>query len=158
MNSLSKITAVSILALGTALPAMAQDVSVEAGTSAGATVSTDASNMVSTEASASGAADTNFGNLVSSLQTGATVDLTAATDATVVNFVTVTSLNANGNAAALDNALDKNVDAVAKLRTDIAANEALAAKLQAAGYTAEQVVAVTTAADGSLTVYIDDRA
>ena len=100
----------------------------------------------------------NYGSLISALQTGATVDLTTITEATTVNFVTVSSLKTTGQTNALDNALDKNKDAVAKLRTDVGANTVLAAKLTAANYTADQVVAVVTEADGSVPVYIDDRA
>jgi hypothetical protein len=40
----------------------------------------------------------------------------------------------------------------------VTANTELTTKLTDAGYTADQVVAVVASADGSLTVYIDDRA
>jgi hypothetical protein len=92
------------------------------------------------------------------LQTGAAVDLTTITDTTTVNFVTVSSLKTTGQTNALDNALDKNKDAITKLQTDVGAHTVLSAKLTAANYTADQVVAVVTEADGSVTVYIDDRA
>ena len=114
--------------------------------------------MMSSEPSSEPAKD-NYGSLISALQSGKlTVDLTTITDTTVVNVVTVSSLKASGNTNALDNALDKNKTAVDKLRVDAGANVALTAKLTAAGYAATDVVAVVTEADGSVTVYVDDRA
>jgi hypothetical protein len=75
-----------------------------------------------------------------------------------VNFVTVTEIRANGNASALDNALEKNEAALGTLQTDVGANTVLSAELSASGYTADQVVAVLAEADGSITVVVDDRA
>jgi hypothetical protein len=167
MNLTSKLAIASLLA-GITLPAMAQDATSTVSSALDTTVSTEASAEVSAEAgganvnananaNANASAD-NYGNLISSLQAGATADLTVITDATTVNFVTVSTLKATGEANALDNALEKNKDAVAKLRTDVGVNAALSAKLTAAGYSAEDVVAVVVEADASVTVYIDDRA
>jgi hypothetical protein len=178
MNSISKLAIASLL-VGMTAPVLAQDVSgtVSSAVSgavstdasgavsadASAAVSTDASGTVSTDAkgnggaSASASADT-YGSLISALQTGATTDLTTINDATTINFVLVSSLKADADAQALDNAISKNAEANAKLQADVAANAALTSKLTAAGYQASQVLAIVAAADGSLTVYIDDRA
>ena len=127
----------------------------EANNSAADANATVANEAAPADANASG---DNYGSLISALQTGTSADLTAVTDTTTITFVTVSSLKANGDAAALDNALDKNAEAHAKLTADVTANATLSTKLTDAGYTAEQVVAIVAAADGSLTVYVDDRA
>lgn len=150
MTLTSKLALASLLA-GIALPVIAQDATSAVSSALDTTVSADAG------ANANASAD-NYGNLISSLQTGATADLTVITEATTVNFVTVSTLKATGNTKALDNALDKHKDVVGKLRTDVGLHVALNAKLTAAGYTADDVVAVVAEADGSVTVYIDDRA
>jgi len=98
----------------------------------------------------------NYGALISSLQAGKFADLTTITATTTINFVKVSEIKANGNTNALDNALKKNEPALGQLRTDVGANTLLAAKLTAANYTADQVVAVLAEADGSITVVIDD--
>jgi cytoskeletal protein RodZ len=166
----------SILALLTAValtsPAFAQSSSEPASSEPSSQVSSQASSepssQPSSEASSSSSmssepsaepAKDNWGSLISALQAGkSTTDLTTITDATVVNFVTVSSLKANGNDSALDNALDKNKAAVDELHTNVGGSAALTAKLTAAGYAAEDVIAVVTETDGSITVYIDDRA
>jgi hypothetical protein len=114
---------------------------------------------MSSEPSAEPGGKDNWGSLISALQAGkSATDLSTITDATVVNFVTVSSLKADGNTNALDNALEKNKTAVDDLRADVAASTALSAKLTTAGYAADDVLAVIVEADGSVTVYVDDRA
>jgi hypothetical protein len=70
----------------------------------------------------------------------------------------MSSIKANGNTTALDNALKKNGTTVAQLRTSIAANAALKAKIEAAGFKTDQVIAIKSGADGSVTIFVDDRA
>lgn len=102
------------------------------------------------------AATDNYGSVISTLQSGATVDV-GTLGASNVNVVTMSSIKANGNTNALDNALKKNNAAVAQLRSNIALNTALAAKIKAAGYSADQVIAVKSGANGAVTIYVDDR-
>jgi hypothetical protein len=102
------------------------------------------------------AATDNYGSVISTLQSGASVDV-GTLGATNVNVVTMSSIKANGNTTALDNALKKNSTSVTKLRSDIALNTALAAKIKAAGYTTDQVIAVKSGAGGAVTIYVDDR-
>jgi hypothetical protein len=141
MNKTIALGAAALVSLLTLQPALAQS---------------SASSALSSEMSSEPTND-NYGSVISSLQTGATVDVGTITDTTTVNFVTVTSIKANGNTNALDNALKKNEAAVGKLRTSIGVDTALALKLKAAGYTVDQVVAVIAGANGEVTVYIDDR-
>ena len=102
------------------------------------------------------AAADNYGSVISTLQSGSSVDV-GTLGATNVNVVTMSSIKANGNTNALDNALKKNGSSVTKLRSDIDLNTALAAKIKAAGYTTDQVIAVKSGADGAVTIYVDDR-
>jgi hypothetical protein len=171
MKTISKLAIASLLA-GLSFPALAEDLTGTVSSAVGGTVSAEASGAVSADtsggvsvdangnananASASASAD-NYGSLISALQTGASTDLTTINDSTAITFVTVSSVKAEGDAQALDNAISKNAEASAKLHADVAANAALSSKLTAAGFNADQVLAIVAAADGSLTVYIDDR-
>ena len=98
----------------------------------------------------------NYGSVISSLQSGSSVDV-GTLGGTNVNVVTMSSIKANGSTSALDNALKKNGSTVATLRTNVAANAALKAKIEAAGFKADQVLAVKSGADGSVTIFVDDR-
>ena len=164
MNKTIALGAATILSLLALQPVLAQSTSSEASSEASSasseasSASSEPSSAASSEPSAEPAKD-NYGSLISALQAGKmTADLTTITDATVVNVVTVSSLSASADSQALDNALEKNKAAVDQLRVDAAASTVLAGKLTTAGYAAEDIVAVVTEADGSVTVYVDDRA
>lgn len=116
-----------------------------------------AAMMIALTASPILAATDNYGSVISTLQSGSSVDLGTLGGANV-SVVTISSIKANGNTTALDNALKKNSAAVTQLRTSIASNAALKAKIEAAGFKANQVIAVKSGSDGSVVVYVDDRA
>jgi len=157
---MKKLTALAIVAT-LALPvggAYALDAKVKSGAAGSADAATStAATGVDATATGSVSGDT-YGSLISSLNAGkSTVDfnsLSADADITIVN---VSSLKAEGNTTALDNALDKNKASLTTLHADITANADLAAKLQAQGVMIESIVAVSAAADGTLTVFVDDR-
>src|SRR3569833_1585037 len=102
------------------------------------------------------AAAENYGSVISSLQSGSSVDV-GTLGGTNVNVVTMSSIKANGNTNALDNALKKNGSNITKLHSNIDLNTALAAKIKAAGYTTDQVIAVKSGTKGAVTIYVDDR-
>jgi hypothetical protein len=149
--------------------------SVNAGTSvdAGTNSKANASGNTDTSAGASGSTDTSanasgavssqtYGSVISALNAsgGSSSDLATITDNTTINIILLSSLKgeANANASALDKVLaDKSAD-LTSLRGKIDANAALKAKLQSSGHSSADVVAITTKADGSLDVYVDDRA
>lgn len=139
--------------------------SVNAGTSvdAGTNSKANASGNTDTSANASGAVSSQtYGSVISALNAsgGSSSDLATITDNTTINIILLSSLKgeANANASALDKALaDKSAD-LTTLRGKIDANAALKAKLQSSGHSSADVVAITTKADGSLDVYVDDRA
>ena len=116
-----------------------------------------AAAKTATDAMAKGS---NYGSLISSLNAGKMADLTKFTDTSTVNCVKVSTLkgDASADATALDNALSKNAAQVTSLKTSINGNAALKAKLDTAKCPIDDIVAVTTEADGSFTVYVDDRA
>jgi hypothetical protein len=143
MNMLTKLGTIAAISLLALQPALAQDASSSAATDAMAPAAT----------APAGSLDT----LLDSLQAGASTDVSAVTAATTVYVFTVSSVSAGADVTALDAALDANADALATLRTNVAANAALSTKLTAAGAAADKVVAVVTEADGSVTVYVDDR-
>lgn len=154
MNTLTKLAAVGAVSLLAFQPAFAQDAS-SAVTDAMSAVS---EAVPSAELTAEAAVAGSYEGLLGSLSAGMATDLTAITDATTVNIVTVSSISAGADLAALDTALTAATDAQTKLRTDVGANASLSAKLSAAGYTPDKVLAVVTETDGTVTVYVDDRA
>jgi hypothetical protein len=139
--------------------AYAEDAAVGAkgalkGAAAGATVGAD----VDATTTASVGSD-NYGTLISTLNAGkGLTDVSSISADANVTIVAVSKIQGGGDLKALDNALSKNADAMSTLRASVSANAALKAKLDAEKISVDDVVAVTTAADGMVTVYVDDRA
>lgn len=97
---------------------------------------------------------------MSSVAGSADVDLSTVADGANITIVLLSSLqgNAETEAAALEEAVSANAEAITTLHFNIEANAAIKAKLEAAGHSADDVVAVKSNADGTVTVYVDDRA
>lgn len=115
------------------------------------------STSTSTDAMASGSV--NYGSLISSLNSGKMADLGTYTPTSKVSCVKVSTLKGDASAdlKALDNALSKNAAQVASLKTSIEGNADLKTKLETSSCPIDKIVAVTTEADGSFTVFVDDR-
>lgn len=160
-------TTIATLLAATALPALAQDAGVQVDTGAGVTVDTPAVDAAvgadanaNANANAGGMSDNTYGSVVSSIQGSADVDLSTVTDESKVIIVLLSSLqgDAAAEAAALDEALSANADGMTTLHTNIDGNATIKAKLEAEGHATSDVVAVKSNADGSVIVYVDDRA
>ena len=160
-------TAIAALLAATALPALAQDAGVGVDAGAGVTVDTPAVDAeagadanANANANAGGMSDNTYGSVVSSVSGSADVDLSTVTDEAKVTIVLLSSLQGNAatEAAALDEALAANADGMTTLHTNIDGNATIKAKLEAEGYASSDVVAVKSNADGSIIVYVDDRA
>lgn len=158
-------TAIAALLAATALPALAQDAGVGVDAGAGVTVDTPAVDAgvgadANANANAGGVSDNTYGSVVSSVAGSADVDLSTVTDESKVTIVLLSSLQGNAatEAAALDEAISANADGMTTLHTNIDGNETIKAKLEAEGYASSDVVAVKSNADGSIIVYVDDRA
>ena len=160
MHRLVKIGVAAAFIIGGASTAFAVDAGVKAGAGVAAGATTSAGAGADLDATTTGSISGSFDSLMTSLNSTATVDLAAITDAADVKFVTVTALQGQAGAdpAALDAALQSRTDAMATLHADINANAALKSKLEAAGYQVDDVIAVESGADGTFTFYIDDRA
>lgn len=154
MNKIIKLGLATMLLVGGATAAYAEDATAAAAGAVKSTTSAAAGAAV--DATTTGSIG-NFGSLISSMNAGARVDLSSVTDASTVNFVKVSTLT-EADPAAIDAALKTKAEAMTTLHADIEANAALKAKLEAAGYSSGDVLAVETSADGALTLYIDDRA
>ncbi len=136
------------------------------GVDAGAAVSAetpvvDAAVGAAVDANASVATEDNsFGAVTASLAGSSSVDLSAVTDQTAITIVLLSSLSGDvaTEGAALDEALSANAEASTTLQANIDGNAAIKAKLEADGYASSDVIAVKTNADGSLVIYVDDRA
>ena len=158
MNTIAKLGLAAALLLGGTAIVNAEDAAApKLGAKAGANAAVDATTT--------GSIGKNYGSLISSLQSGAAVDLSAFNESATVNCVGVSSLqgDANNNAAALDNAISKNQSNVTSLHAGIEANAALMTKLETscagiAGFDVDKVLSVESGADGSWTFYVDDRA
>ena len=156
MKKLSTLALVAAFALPFSGIAYGLDTNVKAGAT-GAAATTGAETSV--DATATGSVESNYGTLISTLNANkGTVDLRGVTADANVTFVKLSTLKAEGNVNALDNALEKNADAMTSLHASITANAALKAKIEAEKFAIDDVVAVTTGADGMITVYVDDRA
>jgi hypothetical protein len=158
-------TTIAALLSTSALPVLAQDAGVQVDAGAGVTVDTPAADAAvgadaNANANAGGMPDNTYGSVVSSIQGSADVDLSTVTDEAKVTIVLLSSLQGNAatEAAALDEALTANAAGQTTLHTNIDGNAAIKAKLEAEGYASSDVVAVKSNADGSLIVYVDDRA
>lgn len=160
-------TTVAALLTATALPVLAQDAGVQVDTGAGVTVDTPAADAAvgaaasaNANANAGGMADNTYGSVVSSIKGSADLDLSAVTDEAKVTIVLLSSLQGDAatEAAALDEALTANADGMTTLHANVDGNAAIKAKLEAEGHTSADVVAVKANADGSVVVYVDDRA
>lgn len=169
MNKTIIATAIAALLASSALPAIAQDAGVGVDARAGVSVDTpagdagvgaDANAKANASSNAGGASDNTFGSVVSSISGSADVDLSTVTDESKVTIVLLSSLQGNAatEAAALDEALTANADAITTLHSDLEANATIKAKLEAEGHATSDVVAVKSNADGSVIVYVDDRA
>lgn len=163
MKNTFMLTAAAALLASIAVPSIAQDAGagVSVDTPAGqmdadADVNADSNADVNADATA----DQTYGAVMSSVAGSADVDLSAVTDEAKVTIVLLSSLqgNADTEAAALDEELTANADAMTKLHSNIEANATIKAKLEAEGHTSNDVVAVKSNADGSVVVYVDDRA
>jgi len=173
MNKTILATTIAALMSASALPALAQDaaVGVDAGagvngeTPAGdagadATVGADANASTNAMSTAADAADHSYASVTAAISGSADVDLSAITDEAQVNIVLLSSLEGDAatEAAGIDSAIAANAEGAATLHDNIDGNAAIKAKLEAQGYAADDVVAVHSRADGSVTVYVDDRA
>ncbi len=160
-------TTIATMLATTAMPAFAQDAGVQVDTGAGVTVETPAVDAAvgananaNANANAGGMSDNTYGSVVSSIQGSADVDLSSVTDEAKVTIVLLSSLQGDAatEAAALDEALSANADGMTTLHTNIDGNATIKAKLEAEGHATSDVVAVKSNADGSVIVYVDDRA
>lgn len=174
----------ALLALGIAGGASAQSLGVDANVGAGdngsvsADVDVGANANVANSDDASGAgagAGTmtdgdmavagnsgvkTYGQLVSSLRNADTMnaDLSGFGAESDVSVTALSELQGEGaeNAESLDQVLSENQDGIDQMRSNITANADLMAALEAEGYAAEDVVAIETHGENSVTFFVDD--
>ena len=166
-------TTIATLLATSALPVLAQDAGAQVDAGAGVTVETpavdaevgadanaDANANANAGGNAGGMSDNTYGSVMSSISGSADVDLSTVTDEAQVTIVLLSSLQGNAatEATALDEALSADAEGQTTLHSNIDGNAAVKAKLEAEGYASSDVVAVKSNADGSLIVYVDDRA
>lgn len=157
------LSAAAALLVATAMPSFAQDAGAGVDVDAGVTVEApamDAEVGAGADAGAKAMADNTYGSVISSVATSATVDLSGVVDETDVTIVLLSSLqgNAETEAAALDQAIGADAELMATLHSNVEANATIKAKLEAEGYLSTDVVAIKGNEDGSVVVYVDDRA
>lgn len=177
MNTFTKLVATAAILASTSTMTLAQvgvGVDAGAGVNAGAGVDVNAGNNgvgvgvggdananAKTNASANSAADkANYGQIISSLRTSsvAAADIEAIGADAEINIVTLSELQGNAaeNASALTEAVSAQAASLADLTAAIEANADLSAALEADGYTTDQIVAVTSSGQDSLTIVVDD--
>ncbi len=104
----------------------------------------------------------NYGSLISSIQAGKSADLTTFNAGSTVECVKVSSLQGGGDAQALDNALTKNKEAMSTWQGTLSSNADFMTKVKTScGLTADadvaDILSIESGANGSFTVYFDDR-
>jgi uncharacterized NAD-dependent epimerase/dehydratase family protein len=98
---------------------------------------------------------TNFGAVISAIQTNRDVagDIEAIADVSVVQIIRVSDIADEESTPALDNALAQNADGVETLRAAVEANAALSARLNEERIAIDDVVAAAET-DGGLVLYV----
>ncbi len=149
------------------------DTGVDAGLNAGTGSGDSSGSGLSGEANASGSAnanasssgnasnsDINFGSIVSSLRTSSTTAADIETVDSDAQITIVTLSEIQGSAAegsnAIEQAINDQEDSLSDLSVAIQANAEISAALDAEGFSSDDVVAVTSAAEGDLTIIVDD--
>lgn len=173
MRTISKLFAAAALVASTSTFALAQadvgvevegDVGVEAGVDAGANANAN-SNAANANANANAnpnaaAGNVNYGQIISSLRTStiAASDIEALGADAQIEVITLSEVRGDAaeNASALDEAVSAQSASLADLTAAIEANAEVAAALEAAGFTADQIVAVSSSGEGQLTIVVDD--
>ena len=133
------------------------DAGVDADAEAGVDVGVDADAEVSGDVDA--ASGHTFADLDAALQGAGTADLSGVTAETEIEIVEVDSLGEDGEftAAAYGEARADFESDIGLLQTNIEGNADFVAAIEAAGYTTQDVVAVWSEADGSLTVFVESQ-
>jgi hypothetical protein len=140
MNRLVKLGLAAALLAGASSAVLAQE----------ATPNTDA------KPSATAIMQPNFDSFLTKLDASSDVDVSGLTATSNVKFVTIDSLE-GWDATKFDEEIGSRSADMSSLRTKLGGDAELKAKLEAAGYAIEDVVAIENGSDG-YTVYIDDRA
>ena len=133
---------------------------VEADVDAGGKANANANANANPGANSGGAADTNYGQIISGLRTSsvAAADIEALGADAQIDVLTLSEIQGNAaeNASALEEAVSAQSATLAELSAAIEANADVAAALEAEGFTSEQIVAVTSSGEGNLTLVVDD--
>lgn len=135
-------------------------VSADVGAGADVTAENSASGA-DTLSTGEAAGERTYGTVISSLRSGGNVeaDIAGITADSEVETTTVSELQgqAGDTAAALDNALAQAEGELTEMRGMISANADFQQMIEAEGYSADDVIGVYQASNGSVEVLIDDR-
>lgn len=132
-------------------------VGVDVGTDAEAGVGADMRSDATVEA---GASAYTYGDLDAALQGAGSADLSSVTADTDIEIVAISTLGDDGEftADAYTEAHAEHEGDISTLQANVEENADLVAALDTDGYSAQDVVAVWSQADGTLTVFVDDGA
>ena len=161
MNKLLLLSAALCLAVSAPMSAHAAGAAVNAGAAVSGDVkggSTDATANASGSATAALSSSSSYSDVVSGMSGSgsATIDFSKTTAASSISIVKISTLKgyAAGNAS-MKTAMSSNTN-MKSLDAKIAANADLTAKLKAAGFTPNDVVAASTDASGGVTLFVND--
>lgn len=173
MKTVSVLAIAGLFAASVSSAALAQanvGIGVNAGANAGDTgmgIGADVAAGAAAGAAANAAAGVgsnqaqgmNYGQVIASLRAAGDVsaEIEALDEDASLRVILLSELRgeAAGNAQALGEALSHQKERVADFRNAIEANATLSATLEAEGYSADDVVAVTTAADGEVVLIVE---
>jgi hypothetical protein len=101
----------------------------------------------------------NSGTVPDAANAPAGADIASITPDATITVVPISTLEGySADSTELKDAAAKNAQNLSDLRSQIAGNQTLADKLKASNADPSQVLAITTAGEGSFTVYVDDTA
>lgn len=101
---------------------------------------------------------TSFDSLMTTINGNAAVDFSTVNEGTTIRVLKLSAMDQTTlKADDLDAALQANAAARSSWPASLEGNAAIKAKLDAEGVAAGDVIAVSTGADGSLTIWVDDR-
>jgi len=129
-------------------------------TGAGGDIGGNLGAAMETKATGQELSGNTYGGLISALNSNAAFNAGTISSASDIKVVTVSSLegSSQNEIARLDQALTKYKDRIESLRTSLTADAGISAKLREAGnFSVDDVVGISSGADGSVIVYVDDR-
>ncbi|WP_157970020.1 hypothetical protein [Pelagibacterium sediminicola] len=162
MNKLSALALGAALAVAAPVAATAQDTDLDLDLDSGVGVELGGDTVVGVDAGADAGVELDLGALThadvdTAIQSSGSVDLGDVDATTDIRVVTLSSLAANdgGDASVLADSRAAHEADITALQGKVSANADVVAALEAEGYSAQDVIAVSTQGSGTVVLFVD---